>query len=42
MQEDSNCGTLVSEFRPKLLMVIEDPLAPNVKKNTCTNWRRII
>jgi len=39
----SHYVTLVSEIRPKLLMVLEkiDPLSPNVKEITCTNSRGI-
>lgn len=35
----SHCVTLVSEIRPKLLLVFEkiNPLSPNVKEITCTN-----
>lgn len=37
MLECSQCKELISEFRPKFLMVLEkqDPLPPNVKVITC-------
>ena len=41
MQDGAYCRTLISEFQPELLMVIEDLMPPNVKENTCTNCRRI-